>query len=101
MEIPVPGSILANPEVAVEIMGVMEEIIEAREPVFEPDTPEMAIQMSHYAISIAAMVTASMSAGADNPRQFVKQAARSFQDNVREWKARDVEIQRALRDRGD
>lgn len=96
-KIPVPGSASVDPEVVVEIMNMMEGIIEGREPGLELGSPEIAIRMSHYATSVAALITARMSAGADSPRQFVKESARSFQDNVREWKARDIEIQRELR----
>lgn len=97
--LPVPGSASVNPEVVVEIMTMMEGVIEAREPGLEPGSPEMAIRMSHYATSVAALITSSVSAGAENPRQFVKEAARSFQDNVRKWKARDLEIQRETQGR--
>lgn len=93
--IPVPGSASVNPEVAVEIMLIIEKIIEDRELVVR-DTPEMAVRMSHYATSVAALITSSVSAGADNPRQFVKESARSFQENVRKWKLRDLEIRREL-----
>lgn len=98
--IPVPGSASVDPKVVVEIMSMMEEIVEARESSFELGSPEIAIRMSHYATSVAALITASISAGAENPRQFVKESARSFQDNVRVWKTRDSEIQRELSGRG-
>ena len=98
-KIPVPGSASVNPEVVVEIMTMMEGVIESREPGFDPGSPEMAVIMSHYATSVAALITSSVSAGAENPRRFVKEAARSFQDNIRKWKARDLEIQRETRGR--
>lgn len=99
-KIPVPGSASVNPEVVVEIMTMMEGVIESREPGFDPGSPEMAVRLSHYATSVAALITASISEGAQNPRQFVKESARSFQDTVREWKTRDNEIQREISGRG-
>lgn len=86
-KIPVPGSASVDPKVVVEIMTMMEDVIEGREPGFDPGSPEMAVRMSHYATSVAALITASISAGSENPRQFVKESAKSFQENVKKWKS--------------